>query len=134
MTPISVLIFFLSGCAGFTIGWFFHAALSTDLDAPLERLPSYEADSMYYSVRLGTTHWITPISWLYNQVPDGNMYYMPTITDLLSTLGEVVIRRILTPDGYFYTVAKNVGDDTEITSDYDLAEALALMWEKFNKQ
>jgi len=40
MTPISVLIFFLSGCAGFTIGWFFHAALSTDLDAPLERLPS----------------------------------------------------------------------------------------------
>jgi len=94
----------------------------------------YEADSMYYSVRLGTTHWITPISWLYNQVPDGNMYYMPTITDLLSTLGEVVIRRILTPDGYFYTVAKNVGDDTEITSDYDLAEALALMWEKFNKQ
>lgn len=43
MTPISVLIFFLSGCAGFTLGWFFHAALSTDLDAPLERLP---ADAM----------------------------------------------------------------------------------------
>lgn len=61
--------------------------------------------------------------------------YCPTIPDLLAELGEVTIRRIKTADGYFYTVAKNVGDgDTEITSDYNLAEALALMWEKLNKQ
>lgn len=39
MTPLSVIIFFATACAGFAIGWFFHAALSTDLDAPLERMP-----------------------------------------------------------------------------------------------
>lgn len=61
-----------------------------------------------------------------------DLAYCPIIPDLLSELGEVTIRRIRTTDGYFYTVAKNVGDDTEITSDYELAEALALMWEKIN--
>lgn len=40
MTPLSVIIFFATACAGFALGWFFRAALSTDLDAPLERLPS----------------------------------------------------------------------------------------------
>lgn len=39
MTPLSVIIFFDTACAGFSLGWFFHAALSTDLDAPLERMP-----------------------------------------------------------------------------------------------
>lgn len=64
---------------------------------------------------------------------DTKSVFMPTIPDLLVALGEITIRRIKTADGYFYTVAKNVGDgDTEITSDYSLAEALALMWEKLN--